>query len=43
MERLNLRVPKPFDYSNIEEDVPQRIRFYCVAEGATEESYFGGA
>ncbi len=42
MERLNLRVPKPFDYSNIEEDVPQRIRFYCVAEGATEESYFWG-
>ena len=42
MEKLNLRVPKPFDYSNIAGTVPSKIHFYCVSEGATEESYFWG-
>lgn len=42
MERLNLRAPKPYDYSSESETVPPRIKFYCVSEGATEESYFWG-
>lgn len=40
MERLNLRSPKTFDYSDEAGTIPWKIRFYCVAEGATEESYF---
>lgn len=42
MERLNLRTPKPYDYSAEAGTLEQRIRFYCVSEGATEESYFTG-
>lgn len=42
MERLNLRTPKAFDFSEEAETVQPRIRFYCISEGATEESYFLG-
>lgn len=42
MERLNLRTPKPYNYDDESESVEPRIRFYCVSEGATEESYFYG-
>lgn len=42
LEKLNLRTPKGFDYTNEAETMQRRIRFYCVSEGATEESYFWG-
>ena len=42
MEKLNLRKPKIFDYSDEVETVNPRISFYCVSEGATEESYLIG-
>lgn len=42
MEKLNLRTPKVFNYANEAGTIQQRIRFYCVSEGATEESYFFG-
>lgn len=42
MEKLNLRSPKTFNYEDEAETIPPRIRFYCVSEGATEESYFFG-
>lgn len=40
MKKLNLRNPKTFDYTKEAGAIPPRIRFYCVSEGATEESYF---
>lgn len=42
LERLNLRTPKAFDYADEAETLQPRIRFYCISEGATEESYFFG-
>lgn len=42
MEKLNLRTPKAFGYTDKAGTVRPRIRFYCVSEGATEESYFYG-
>ncbi|MCI8616096.1 MAG: RloB domain-containing protein [Lachnospiraceae bacterium] len=42
MERLNLRTPKIFDYTDEAETINRRIHFYCISEGATEESYFYG-
>ena len=42
MQRLNLRTPKPYDYTNESETVTPRAKFYCVSEGPTEESYFFG-
>ncbi len=42
LEKLNLRTPKKFDYTDESGTRQQRICFYCVSEGATEESYFGG-
>ena len=42
MQKLNLRSPKPYDMSDQSETEQPRIRFYCVSEGATEESYFRG-
>lgn len=42
LEKLNLRTPKIFDYTDESGTVKPRIRFYCVSEGATEESYFYG-
>lgn len=42
LEKLNLRTPKTFDYGGETETVQPRVRFYCVSEGATEESYFFG-
>lgn len=42
VERLSLRTPKTFDYTNESGTIKPRIRFYCIAEGATEESYFYG-
>lgn len=42
MEKLNLRTPKAFDYTDEAGTIPPRIRYYCVSEGATEESYFFG-
>ena len=40
LKKLNLRTPKIFNYENEADTIPPRIRFYCVSEGATEESYF---
>lgn len=42
LQRLNLRNPKPFDYSDEIPTVNMRRQFFCVSEGATEESYFWG-
>lgn len=42
MERLNLRNPKAYDMSSESETQKPRVRFYCVSEGPTEESYFYG-
>lgn len=42
MERLNLRTPKDYHFDEESGTVEPRIRFYCVSEGATEESYFYG-
>lgn len=42
LERLNLRTPKLFDYTSESGTKKARIHFYCVSEGATEESYFYG-
>ena len=39
MERLNLRQPSKYDYSDMADTYEQNINFYCVSEGATEESY----
>lgn len=42
MERLNLRKPKPYDYTEEAGSIDPRKRFYCVSEGPTEESYLLG-
>ncbi len=42
LKKLNLRTPKSFDYTKEAGSIPPRIRFYCVSEGPTEESYFWG-
>lgn len=42
MERLNLRNPKSYDMSSESETQKPRVRFYCVSEEPTEESYFYG-
>lgn len=42
MKKLNLRVPKPYDYRAQSGSVPLRRKYYCICEGATEESYFWG-
>ena len=42
MERLNLRTPKTYDYTSESESMNPRAKFFCVSEGATEESYFQG-
>lgn len=42
MERLNLRQPSKYDYSDEADSCEQNINFYCVSEGATEESYLYG-
>ena len=42
LEKLNLRTPKSFNYTDDTGTVKPRIRFYCVSEGATEETYFWG-
>ena len=42
LEKLNLRTPKSFNYTDETGTVKPRIRFYCVSEGATEETYFWG-
>ena len=42
MERLNLRTAKTSDYSSESEKTELIIKFFCVSEGATEESYFEG-
>lgn len=42
MQKLNLRTPKPFDYSKESGIVLPRAKFFCVSEGPTEESYFLG-
>lgn len=42
LEKLNLRPMKKFDYTDEAETVSPRIRFYCISEGPTEESYFWG-
>ena len=41
MKPLGLRLPKSFDYTEAE-TLPVRTRYYCIAEGPTEESYFEG-
>ena len=42
MEKLNLRTPKVYDYSDVSEIEESKIFYYCVSEGPTEESYFYG-
>ena len=42
LEKLNLRTPKGYDYSKDSETDDSKIFYYCVSEGATEESYFCG-
>lgn len=42
LEKLNLRKITTFDYSNEAGTEDQRIHFYCISEGATEESCFYG-
>jgi len=42
VEKLHLRNPKKYDYSDEANTIPVRIKFYCVSEGPTEESYFWG-
>ena len=42
MKKLNLRTPKKFNYADETDSIPVRMCFYCVSEGATEESYFRG-
>ena len=42
MKRLNLRTPKPYDLSDQADTIEERKHFFCVSEGATEESYFSG-
>lgn len=42
MEKLHLRNPKKYDYSDEAAVESPRIKFYCVSEGPTEESYFWG-
>ena len=42
LEKLNLRAPKAYDYSNYSELEETKVFYYCVSEGATEESYFYG-
>lgn len=42
MKKLNLRKITTFDYSNEADTEEQHIHFFCVSEGATEESYFYG-
>lgn len=39
---MNLRKITTFDYSNEADTEEQRIHFYCISEGPTEESYFNG-
>ena len=42
LEKLNLRTPKAYDYTAQSEKDDAKIFYYCVSEGATEESYFKG-
>lgn len=42
MERLNLRPLSKYDYSDEASSCEQNKNFYCVSEGATEESYLRG-
>lgn len=42
MEKLNLRTPKAYDYTAQSEKDEAKIFYYCISEGATEESYFRG-
>lgn len=42
MKRLNLRTAKKYDYADEEGTILPRIHFYCISEGATEETYFFG-
>lgn len=42
MEKLNLRTPKAYDFTAQSEKDDAKIFYYCVSEGATEESYFKG-
>ncbi len=42
MKRLNLRIPRPYDYTEQSDMIPVRKKYFCVAEGPTEESYFWG-
>lgn len=42
MEALNLRKIKPYDYTVESGKEEQRIHFYCISEGATEETYLYG-
>ncbi len=42
MKKLNLRVPKPYEYRAQSGSVPLRRKYYCICEGPTEESYFWG-
>lgn len=42
MEKLNLRQPSKYNYSDEANSCDQNINFYCVSEGATEESYLYG-
>lgn len=42
MERLNLRQPSKYDYSDEADSCEENINFYCVSEGPTEESYLYG-
>ncbi len=42
MKKLNLRTPKKYDYVDKAGTVLPRIRFYCISEGQTEETYFYG-
>ena len=42
LKKLNLRTPKPYDYSSVSGTDNSRAIFYCISEGATEESYFTG-
>lgn len=41
MERLNLRIPKPYGEST-KEEIPFKKHFFIVSEGQTEETYFHG-
>lgn len=42
MKPLHLRAPKKYDYTDEKETENFRIKFFCIGEGPTEESYFEG-